>query len=255
MDDIKQPRRWAAWMAQLFNTLPCTCTLCKYPSRALLCARCSQSLHWTRRSCIQCGESLAGVWPYTQPSPLKRCGRCLSTPSSIEQTLFAYDYDGVMVQLIQQFKFNEALILSQLLGDMIVNRLKESDIHSPDALVPVPLHPGRLKQRGFNQSLELARHIGKTLGIPVYKNLLVRTRATPKQSGLDRKARETNIRGAFNIQISKKMAPLAGKHIAIIDDVITTGSTTREVAKVLKQADAVRISVFAVAKTQANERA
>ncbi len=252
MDDIKQTRRWAAWTARLFNALPCTCTLCKQPSSALLCTRCAQGLHRTRTCCMQCGESLPGILPHAQPYESKRCGRCLSTPSAIERTLFAYDYDGVTAQLIQQFKFNEALILSQLLGDMIVGRLKEREARPPDALVPVPLHPGRLKQRGFNQSLELARHIGKALDIPIYKNLLVRTRATPKQSGLDRKTRESNIRGAFTIRAGKEMKALAGQHIAIVDDVITTGSTTREVAKILKQANPDRISVLAVAKTRAN---
>jgi len=174
MDDIKQTRRWAAWIRRLFNALPCTCTLCKQASSALLCTRCAQSLHRTRTCCVQCGESLPNRWPHTRPYSLKRCGRCLSSPPAIEQPLFAYDYDGVAAQLIQQFKFNEALILSQLLGDMIVDRLKECDIPPPDALIPVPLHSGRLRQRGFNQSLELARHIGKALDIPVYKDRVVR---------------------------------------------------------------------------------
>jgi len=187
--------------------------------------------------------------------PTKRCGRCLTNPSPIQRTLFAYDYDGAIVELIQQFKFNEALILSKLLGDMIINRLKNSDICLPDALIPVPLYVDRLKQRGFNQSLELAKHIGKALDIPVYKFLLIRTRATPKQSGLDRRAREKNIRGAFKLHTEANNTKLTGKHLAIVDDVVTTGSTTREAARILQRISPALISVVTIAKTRTGMKA
>jgi len=250
MDDIKQPGRWAGWQQRFLRLLPCTCKICHKAASALLCSQCMQELHYRKDICEQCGEALPENLLLKHPLAKNHCGRCISDPPAFQRTLFAYDYNGPVVQLIQQFKFGETLILSRLLADMIVERIKEHDFPLPDALIPVPLHKTRLKQRGFNQSLELARHIGKALDIPLYNSLLIRTRATPKQSGLNRKARERNIRGAFEVQAKKDKAALAGKHLAIIDDVITTGSTSREAAKILKRAGFNRISVIAVAKTR-----
>jgi ComF family protein len=249
MDDIKQPSGWAAWTGRLLTTLPCLCKICKQPANALLCTRCVQSLYHPEAYCEQCAEALPAPLLLTQAPALNRCGRCLSTPPAFQRTLFAYAYCGPVAELIQQFKFNETLILSQLLADMIVSRIKNTDFPLPDVLIPVPLHQDRLKQRGFNQSLELARHVGKALEIPVNNSLLLRTRATPKQSGLNRKAREKNIRGAFKVKTRNASALMNGKHLALIDDVITTGSTTREAARVLQRAGATQISVIAVAKT------
>ena len=121
----------------------------------------------------------------------------------------------------------------------------------PDILIPVPLHISRLKQRGFNQSYLLARHISRQLDIPLFKHGLVRQRATPKQSGLNQRARQQNLRGAFKFNPGAKdsIEYLKGKHIVIVDDVITTGSTMHEVAKVLSRAKPAEISLLAIAKT------
>ena len=249
MDDSKQPSGWAAWARRFFATLPCLCKICKQPANALLCARCIQSLHHPEAICEQCAETLPAPLLLTQVPTLNRCGRCLSNPPAFQRTLFAYTYCDPVAELIQQFKFSEALILSHLLADMIVEWIKIADFPVPDLIIPVPLHPDRLKQRGFNQSLELARHVGKALDIPVNSSLLLRTRATPRQSGLNRKTREKNIRGAFKVNTRNASAQMNGKHLALIDDVITTGSTTREAARVLQRAGATQISVIAVAKT------
>lgn len=254
MDDSKQPNGWAAWAGRFLAILPCICKICKQPANALLCTRCIQSLHHPEAYCEQCAEALPARLLLTPASTLIRCGRCLSNPPAFQRTLFAYAYCGPVAELIQQFKFNEALILSQLLADMIVNRIKITDYPLPDVLIPLPLHPDRLKQRGFNQSLELARHVGKALKIPVNNSLLLRTRATPRQSGLNRKAREKNIRGAFEVNTRNASMQIKGKHLALIDDVITTGSTTREAARVLQRTGAAQISVIAAAKTFQGDR-
>jgi ComF family protein len=111
-------------------------------------------------------------------------------------------------------------------------------------LVPVPLHRSRLAERGFNQSLELARVIARRLGIDCAASALARSRATPSQTGLDARARHRNVRGAFVADARY----LAGKRIALIDDVITTGATVRECARVLRGAGAARVEVWAVAR-------
>ncbi|MCP4011462.1 MAG: ComF family protein, partial [Proteobacteria bacterium] len=217
MDDIKQPGKWAGWKQRFLKLLPCTCKICHQAASTLLGNQCRLELHHCENACEQCGEALPGRLLLTHSLAINRCGRCISNPPSFQRTLFAYDYNGAVAELIQQFKFSEALILSQLLADMIVERIKEHDFPLPDALIPVPLHKTRLKQRGFNQSLELARHISKALDIPIYNSLLFRTRATPKQSGLSRKARERNIKGAFSIKSNHTGTALTGKHLAIVD--------------------------------------
>ena len=252
MDNIKPALQWAHWRKQILGCLPCTCKVCDRPGTALLCSQCRKDCQYHEDICEQCGERLPETCLLSPPLAVNRCGNCITRPPPFQRTVFAYRYNGPVAELIQQLKFTEALILSRLLAELIIDRLKthHSDLSQPDALIPVPLHPKRLKQRGFNQSLEIARHIGKDLDIPVYKHLLIRTRATPKQSGLNRKARERNIKGAFRLSPNRGNRELADKHIAIVDDVITTGSTIREVAKVLKRAGPVKITVIAVAKTQ-----
>ncbi len=252
MDDIKQALEWAGWQKKFLSLLPCSCMICQRPGSTLLCDRCLQELHHCEDPCEQCGEKLPVLLSISPPLAANHCGNCITRPPPFNRTIFAYRYAGPIVQLIQQFKFNEALILSKLLADMIINSIAShhQDYALPDALIPIPLHPTRLKQRGFNQSLELAKHLGKALGIPVSTSLLIRTRATPNQSGLNRKARERNIKGAFTISTGTDQAALAGKHLALVDDVITTGSTAREAAKALKQAKPAQISLMVVAKTQ-----
>jgi ComF family protein len=250
MDDIKRAHFLAAWLDRFLNTLPCACAICARPATSLLCAECRLNLTRNDECCEQCAEELPLALGSTSVLHSKRCGRCISNPPAFQRTFFAYDYNVSVAELIQRFKFGEMLILSKLLADMISQRIKKCEYSRPDALIPVPLHPVRLKQRGFNQSLELARAVGKALNIPVYHTLLIRTRNTPKQSGLDRKTRENNIKGAFRLQTNEDMIDLAGKHLAIIDDVITTGSTAQEVAKVLKCSGVDTISVIAIAKTR-----
>ncbi len=113
----------------------------------------------------------------------------------------------------------------------------------PDVLLPVPLHRRRLAARGFNQAGEIARTLGKSLDVPVAHGMLRRVRATPAQRGLDRKARRANLKNAFAAR-----RHLTGLHIGIVDDVITTASTTDAVARTAARAGAVRVSVYALAR-------
>ena len=249
MDIIKPPRSWAQYARQIVRLFPCHCRICGQINAELLCESCFAKLEYDEHCCVQCGELLPT--PHGESLVLDRCGHCIAQPPPFERTVFAYRYSGPMVELIHQFKFSEQLILGRLLADMIVARMQEQmSGNLPDALISVPLHPSRLKERGFNQSHELARHIGKALDIPVYKNVLIRKRATSSQSGLSKAARRRNIQGAFELSRKANKSNLEGKHLGLIDDVITTGSTTISAAKTLRRTAPGNVCILATARTQ-----
>jgi ComF family protein len=122
--------------------------------------------------------------------------------------------------------------------------VKAQEAVLPGALIPVPLHPGRARGRGYNQALEIARAAAAELGVSLQPGLCLRTRAITPQEGLTRPERRRNVRGAFAVR-----GALPAGHVAILDDVVTTGSTAAEVAKVLRRAGAERIDLWAVART------
>jgi len=150
-------------------------------------------------------------------------------------------YESRAVQLVTRYKYYDHLSYSRLLAELLLARLV--DIPLPECLVPVPLHPVRLRERGYNQSHELGRILASRLGIPLRSEVVVRTRATCQQSGLDAKQRRKNIRGAFAVT-----TPLEYKHVAIIDDVVTTGATANELARVLKKSGVETVSVWSIAR-------
>lgn len=142
--------------------------------------------------------------------------------------------------MIHAFKFRGDLAAGRLLAELLTDATAH---RSPDFLLPVPLHPRRMRQRGFNQSLELARQLGRRQRIPVASKLLSRIRDTPPQHTQPAKRRRANIRGAFQVK-----QELSGAHIALIDDVLTTGHTAAEIAHTLKQAGAARVEVWVAAR-------
>ena len=141
-------------------------------------------------------------------------------------------------------KFNHDLAAGNLLADLMIDAISHSATPLPDFIVPVPLHRHRLRERGFNQSLELAKRIARAVGREINLEALQRTRATEVQSGLDAKTRRRNVRGAF----AANTAIVNGKSIALIDDVVTTAATVHECAAMLKLAGAREVSVWAVAR-------
>jgi ComF family protein len=130
-----------------------------------------------------------------------------------------------------------------LLGRLLAEHLRGREAPLPGLIVPVPLHRQRLRERGFNQALELARTVAAHLGVTLEPHCCTRVRATGAQTELTARERRTNVRGAFRME-----APLAARHVAILDDVVTTGSTVQEVARVLASAGAERIEVWACAR-------
>jgi ComF family protein len=170
------------------------------------------------------------------------CGECLKQPPPFDHAVAAFSYDFPLDKLIQSLKYRERLILVNYLADAVVKRVNTK----PDYLVALPLHPGRLRERGFNQSLLLARRISRQLGIPLLPDACERVRNTPPQSSLPWKERDKNMRQAF---ICKPDADVRGKHIAVVDDVMTTGASIGELARALKQVGAREVSAWAVART------
>lgn len=189
--------------------------------------------------CRLCGED-------GQPA-LDLCADCHAelpdAPSSLSLghgTVWAgFSYAEPIAGLIQRFKFQEDLGSGRLLARLAMGSFVGSQ---PQVLIPVPLHSRRLRSRGYNQALELAAYWGKCRGIPVRSDLIIRTRATDTQSSLPASARTANVDGAFK---AKARIP---EHVALIDDVVTTGATTTEAAKALLDGGAQRVDVWCLAR-------
>jgi ComF family protein len=152
-------------------------------------------------------------------------------------------YQPPVNRLIGEFKFRQRLYLAEPLSRLFCAALA-TELSRPDLILPVPLHPRRLRERGFNQSLELAHRIAAELELKIDWRSCRRIRATPPQSGLEQGARRKNLRSAFVAD-----SALSGRHIALFDDVITTGATVTAASRALLQAGASRVDVWALART------
>jgi ComF family protein len=170
------------------------------------------------------------------------CGQCLTQQPTFDHTIAAFSYNFPLDKLIQALKYRERLILVKFLADAVARNITSR----PDCLLAMPLHPARLRDRGFNQSLLLARHISHALHIPLLLNACERVRNTPPQSSLPWKERDKNMRQAFTC---KADADVRGKHVAVVDDVMTTGASMGELARALKQSGAREVSAWVVART------
>jgi ComF family protein len=216
---------------------PSSCLLCGAPGEDNrdLCAACRRSLPWRGAACARCAAPLAQIEAAV-------CGRCLRAPPAFDASLIPLHYRTPLDWLIQGFKFNQKLPAGRLLGQLLAEHLAQRIERPPELILPVPLHPQRLRERGYNQSLMLAKPIARRLGVPLEPGLIVRQRATASQSLLSADERRRNVRGAFAI-----IQPLRVHHIAIVDDVVTTGSTVNELARELRRAGAKRIEIWALA--------
>jgi ComF family protein len=187
--------------------------------------------------CQQCGLNL--------PAPLSLCGHCLKSPPAYSYVVSAMDYTEESGSLLQRFKFYYDFAAGRVLAELLAEQLEQTYQNKPwpDLIMPVPLHYKRLWRRGFNQALVLARNL--KLSIPIDYKSLKRIRHTPRQVGLSGNWRKRNLAQAF--AVSKN---LCGQTIAILDDVITTGATVNEIAKVLLKAGAKEVVIWCVLRTQ-----
>ncbi len=161
-----------------------------------------------------------------------------------ERTISPLQYRFPVDRLIQAFKFNRQLAAGRVLSQLLCDHIIQHEIVRPDTLIPVPLHSLRMITRGFNQSYELAVHLSKALQLPLIADGLRRSRNTAAQSGLSRNQRRNNLHGAF----SWRKHDIRGQHIALVDDVLTTGSTVTECTRVLLAAGAKRVDVWVPAR-------
>jgi ComF family protein len=171
------------------------------------------------------------------------CGHCLQHPPHFVRTVAAYNYQFPLDKLVQSFKYGNKFHLSRQLAQTLAEKIE----HMPDCLIAMPLHAQRLQERGYNQSLLLAQQLGRHLRLPVLPLACRRIRNTPFQSALPWKARSRNLHNAFQCS-----AEVNAKHVAIVDDVMTTGASVDALAKALLQAGAREISVWVVARTLPN---
>lgn len=202
-----------------------------------ICQNCLTQLVKNDHCCYRCGEILN---PNIRIPIL--CGHCLNQPPAFDETSAPYIYQGFIQYLISGLKFNGQFNNARLLGQLLAEHIN-SHTEKPELLIPVPLHKSRYRERGFNQAIEIARTVSKQLSIPLELNLCTRVRDTGQQSRLSAKARRKNLKNAF-----KTNRLLNQQHIAIIDDVMTTGTTTQELANCLKKAGAARIDIWVCAR-------
>ena len=168
------------------------------------------------------------------------CGRCLKRKPQFDHTLAVFAYAFPLDKLVQALKFREHLMLANGLADSLARRV----VMRPDCIVAMPLHPSRLRERGFNQSIELARRIANRLDIPLLPHACRRVRDTPPQSALAWKERGKNMRKAFTCT-----QDLSGLHVAVVDDVMTSGASLNEVSAALRGAGANEVSAWVIART------
>ncbi len=230
----------ASFVGKLIEFIyPPRCLLCQQPGidKLDICVDCYARLPWNTRSCKQCAIPLVDK---NEASVL--CGRCQKKAPFFDATYSIFRYEADIVNMVHQFKFHQRLAFGRLLGALILHKIQNLPA-KPDCILPVPLFKSRLRQRGFNQSIELAKVLSRSLQIPVLTDRVVRTRNTETQTGLNAKQRRKNIKGAFEI-----VEPVLVKHVAIVDDVITTASTVNELARVLKRGGIERVDVYSVAR-------
>lgn len=197
-----------------------------------LCPDCRAGLPWLDANhCSSCAHPLA------MPG---LCGRCISEPPHYDRVIAACRYAFPLDSLIQSYKYKGRLVAGTALASLLADRVTQH----PDLIVPVPLTTQRLRERGFNQALELARTLGKQWTVPVNAELCVKTRDTAPQTRLPWKERRKNIRGAFVVE-----GGVAGCHVAVVDDVLTTGATLSELARNLKRAGAATVTGYVIART------
>lgn len=226
---------WTHRSVELYRKVfPIPCLLCGLAAEQdPLCSACIADLARLGPACERCALPL-------ETSSI--CGQCLRNPPPQQKSFSLLHYEGGVRHCITGLKFHQQLAFANLFARLMSRPLLQRD-SLPDCLIPIPLHPLRLRQRGFNQSLEVARQLSRTLAVDCRPGLLKRVKATRAQSELKFKQRKANLRGAF--QCSSNTLP---EHIALIDDVMTSGHTSAEAAKTLLNHGAKTVEVWTIAR-------
>ncbi len=221
---------------------PC-CILCGGTGHGRdLCDGCERDLPWNEPACPRCALPVADG---------TSCGACLTQPPRWDGAFGLLRYRYPADALVKALKYGHRLAVGRMLGDLMAERLADRVSGSgrrppaplPGLIVAVPLHAARECERGFNQAAELARRVAAGLGVTLARDICRRVRDTPAQSGLDRRARRRNLRQAFVVR-----HPPGADHVAIVDDVVTTGATASALAMALRRAGVHRVEVWCAAR-------
>ena len=219
------------------------CLLCASPQSNIhgLCNPCLNELPWhPASSCPQCGLSSSGLL----------CGRCISSPPDFDATHAVFLYQYPIDMMMQRYKYGNMLNISYTFGQLLTEKspFGTLNISAVDLIIPMPMHPTRIKERGFNQALEIAKVLTTNCINKLDYNHVTRQTLTPPQASLPLKERVKNIKGAFKVN-TEIIDKLVGKRIAIVDDVMTTGASLNELAKTLKNAGASHVECWVIART------
>jgi ComF family protein len=239
-------RRWPVALAGRLSLalLPSSCALCGARAAAAVCPDChAQFVTPQSARCPSCAN------PVATGDAGRHCGACQSHPPAFDATIAAADYSAPLDQLVLQLKFGGTLALAPWFGRTLADAVAaQAGFELPGLLCPVPLGAQRLAQRGFNQALEIARPLARSLGVALRPALAIRVRETQAQSGVAPAERKKNIRDAFIIA-PQALALVRGQHIGVVDDVMTSGATLHELAAMFKRFGATRVSNLVFART------
>jgi ComF family protein len=205
-------------------------------AQAGLCAACANDLPWNHPACPQCAMPQASAG---------RCGNCAQTSPGWVRAWAAFRYQGPVMRMIHDLKYEARFAEAHTLSALMAQSLLRRSAPLPEYLLPVPLHPARLRQRGYNQALELAKPLARRLGMRLIPQAATRLRNTGDQTQLSAAERRRNLRHAFDADSRQ----VNGRRIAILDDVMTTGATAAELTRALKGAGAAEVEVWACART------
>lgn len=229
------------WLANIQDwLLPRLCPACGDPAGPgrELCPGCERTLPVLMHACPRCAI------PYEHPGTDGECGACQKHPPAFMRSIALYRFAPPVDHFIRALKFHQQLGMARLLGERLAQRLAEAQAR-PDLILPVPLHRTRLRERGYNQALEIARPVAHRLEIPLDAFSLRRVRATLPQTGMALAARRKNLRAAFALDARMNLQNL---RVALVDDVMTSGSTVQAAAQCLRAAGAQEVEVWVVAR-------
>ncbi len=227
----------------LYKLLPGRCVICKAPSHRQidLCQACEHELPTTPSPCAQCGMSCLAISNHDQI-----CGTCVAHPPEYDRTFCAFTYVSPVNLLVKEFKNGHNLVFGKVMSQVLAKKYRATLVNrpAPHLLLPVPLHKNRLKLRGFNQATEIAQVISDTCRIKVNTRACSRHKENVDQKKLPANQRKSNVEQVFTLN-----RRFNGYRVAIVDDVLTTGSTVSALAELLRQHGASSIEVIALART------
>lgn len=221
-------------------SLPTQCAICRGWGSQRVCTTCIDAFVPEVPRCRRCGLRV--------PAGTGICGACLVDPLPCDGVLAALDYGHPWDRLVGQFKFHAALDLAGVFAQRLEQAWRRSGLPRPQLLLPVPLAAPRLRERGYNQSWEIARRLARMLGCDADARLLLRIRDTDHQLAFPVERRAANVQSAFAVE-PRRLAELRGRSVTLVDDVMTTGATVAEIARTLRRAGAAEVHAWVLART------